>query len=511
MQLKSVTISNFRRYASAVTTDFGNFTAFIGKNDAGKSTILEALDIFFNDGKGCVKLDQNDVNVANRQLERPNTDISIGVCFEDLPSEITIDDTNKTTLESEYLLNDRGQLEIVKVYHNAGKPKVFIRALHPTNPNCAKLSSMNQNELRHLLNAEGITANQTRNADMRKAIWAHYSNDLDLKMTDIDITSTTLWDKLQRYLPLYTLFQADRRNTDNDSEVQDPLKAAVREILNDEDVSDHLREVAHIVEERLRAVSDRTLAKLQEMNPDTAKALKLVIPDYTNLKWADVFKSVSITGDNDIPINKRGSGVKRLVLLNFFRAEVERRQQNCNAPSTIYAFEEPETAQHTDNLIMLISSLLKLSETPNTQIIITTHNANVVLRLHYDNLRLILNTNEIASIQSVCRCQLTYPSLNEINYIAFSEISEAYHDELYAYLKYYKLFDAYKAGKPTRLYIKVQNNAQDTEQQVILSEYIRHQIHHPENQKNPHYTAEELRKSIEMMREFIATHRANQG
>ena len=51
MQLKSVTISNFRRYASAVTTDFGNFTAFIGKNDAGKSTILEALDIFFNDGK----------------------------------------------------------------------------------------------------------------------------------------------------------------------------------------------------------------------------------------------------------------------------------------------------------------------------------------------------------------------------------------------------------------------------------------------------------------------------
>ena len=358
---------------------------------------------------------------------------------------------------------------------------------------------------------EGITANQTRNADMRKAIWAHYSNDLDLKMTDIDITSTTLWDKLQRYLPLYTLFQADRRNTDNDSEVQDPLKAAVREILNDEDVSDHLREVAHIVEERLRAVSDRTLAKLQEMNPDTAKALKLVIPDYTNLKWADVFKSVSITGDNDIPINKRGSGVKRLVLLNFFRAEVERRQQNCNAPSTIYAFEEPETAQHTDNLIMLISSLLKLSETPNTQIIITTHNANVVLRLHYDNLRLILNTNEIASIQSVCRCQLTYPSLNEINYIAFSEISEAYHDELYAYLKYYKLFDAYKAGKPTRLYIKVQNNAQDTEQQVILSEYIRHQIHHPENQKNPHYTAEELRKSIEMMREFIANHRANQG
>ena len=159
---------------------------------------------------------------------------------------------------------------------------------------------------------------------------------------------------------------------------------------------------------------------------------------------------------------------------------------------------------------MLISSLLKLSETPNTQIIITTHNANVVLRLHYDNLRLILNTNEIASIQSVCRCQLPYLSLNEINYIAFSEISEAYHDELYAYLILNNLLDAYKAGKTTRLYINIRN-ARNQRQQVILSEYIRHQIHHPENQKNPHYTAEELRKSIEMMREFIANHRANQG
>ena len=83
-------------------------------------------------------------------------------------------------------------------------------------------------------------------------------------------------------------------------------------------------------------------------------------------------------------------------------------------------------------------------------------------------------------------------------------------DELNEILEIYPE-DTETNKKLIELYIKVQNNAQDTEQQVILSEYIRHQIHHPENQKNPHYTAEELRKSIEMMREFIANHRANQG
>ena len=76
---------------------------------------------------------------------------------------------------------------------------------------------------------------------------------LQLATTDIDVTKNdakTIWDKLQKYLPLYTLFQADRKNTDGDSEVQDPLKEAVKEILADGSLTDtfllpvHLREVS---------------------------------------------------------------------------------------------------------------------------------------------------------------------------------------------------------------------------------------------------------------------------
>tara|TARA_B100000809_G_scaffold178239_1_gene175824 strand:- start:8152 stop:8319 length:168 start_codon:yes stop_codon:yes gene_type:complete len=55
------------------------------------------------------------------------------------------------------------------------------------------------------------------------------------------------------------------------------------------------------------------------MNPEIANSLTPIIPSPESLKWIDFFKSVSITGDEDIPINKRGSGVKRLILLNFFR------------------------------------------------------------------------------------------------------------------------------------------------------------------------------------------------
>lgn len=50
MQIKSVIIENFRGYQTRQTIAFDQLTAFVGKNDVGKSTILEALDIFFNEG-----------------------------------------------------------------------------------------------------------------------------------------------------------------------------------------------------------------------------------------------------------------------------------------------------------------------------------------------------------------------------------------------------------------------------------------------------------------------------
>lgn len=47
-------------------------------------------------------------------------------------------------------------------------------------------------------------------------------------------------------------------------------------------------------------------------------------------KWSFDF---SIDGDDGVPINKRGSGVKRLILLNFFRAEAERKVASQKYPS----------------------------------------------------------------------------------------------------------------------------------------------------------------------------------
>jgi putative ATP-dependent endonuclease of OLD family len=51
MKLKEVIIKNFRGYSHETRIRIDAITALIGKNDVGKSTILEALDIFFNQTK----------------------------------------------------------------------------------------------------------------------------------------------------------------------------------------------------------------------------------------------------------------------------------------------------------------------------------------------------------------------------------------------------------------------------------------------------------------------------
>lgn len=506
MQLKAVKIKNFRGYKNEVTISVEDLTVFVGRNDIGKSTVLEALDIFFNEGKGVVKLDKDDIN--KESCSEGDNDIYITVIFTDLPNDIILDEQNPTNFSEEYLLNKDGDLEIIKKYPNSGSAKVFIKAKHPTNSLCSELHTKKLSDYKKIIKENSIECdNLTVNAVMRKSIWQHFSENLQLEEIEIDASkedAKNIWEKIQNYLPIYTLFQSDRKNSDGDSEVQDPLKIAVKEILEDSTIKEMLEEISTKVTNRLKEVSESTLEKLREMNPEIASSLSPVIPPSKSLKWLDVYKNVSIAGDNGIPINKRGSGIKRLILLNFFRAEAERRIQSENNRSIIYAIEEPETSQHYKHQKLLIESFKQLSQSPKTQVILTTHSSTVVKGLEFKNLRLIYtDENDQKGIKSIEERQLPYPSLNEINYVAFGEFTEEYHNELYGYIEEIGERNNYISDKSLLPYIRLDNNGQTKNEEKCLTEIIRHQIHHPENKKNARFSSQQLEESINLMRAFI--------
>jgi predicted ATP-dependent endonuclease of OLD family len=503
MKIKSVTLSCFRGYSDPVKVEISDLCVLVGKNDIGKSTILEALDIFFNDGKGCVKIDKDDIN--KKCIENGIDCVEISVEFTDLPDSVLIDATNETTLTAEFLLTQAGTLEVVKRYPKAGKAKVFIRAWHPSHENCQDLLLKKNADLKKILSQQGLECeDKTKNAELRKAIW-NGQEDLQLAEQEIEVAkidAKSIWEQLNAYMPLYTLFQSDRKNSDGDSEVQDPMRLAVREILGDPTIQKELSDIAVTVKARLDQVAARTLDKLREMNPSIASSLDPKLPDTASLKWTDVFKNVAITGDNDIPINKRGSGVKRLVLISFFRAEAERRQQEVNLPNIVYAIEEPETSQHPEHQRALVDALVSLSETANTQVFVTTHSPEIVKRLKFENI-LLISGRAPGEILHVREHNLPYPSLNEVNFAAFDEASYEYHNELYGYIEAEDALVAYRQGKPERAYNKLRRDGSVIQQNIVLTEYIRHQIHHPENDQNQPFTLDELKESINAMRAFI--------
>lgn len=123
----------------------------------------------------------------------------------------------------------------------------------------------------------------------------------------------------------------------------------------------------------------------------------------TDPKW-DVFK-FGLVGDNNIPINKRGSGVRRLILLNFFRAEAERRRTEKGALSVIYAIEEPETSQHPDNQRLLVQALKELAADENTQVLVTSHTPGLAGLLSIDSLRYV--RKQADGTANVSRCSDT--------------------------------------------------------------------------------------------------------
>ena len=370
MFLKEVILKNFRGYKNEHRIPIDQLTAFIGKNDAGKSSIFDALAVFFDHPLG--KIDASDICV----YAGTNGELRIGCVFSDFPDSITIDASSVTTLADEYLLNVDGALEIHKVYEFSDgtlkKPKVFAIANHPTASGFDGLLSKKNAELKKAGEAANIDAgvDKRSNAALRKAIWGS-ADDLKLGHSEIQLDkedAKAIWEQLSKYLPEYALFRADRPSTDEDSEVQDPLKVAIKQAI--EEVQAELDAVKEKVKARTLDVANRTITKLADFDSTLSSQLN---PNFkSDPKWDGLFK-LSLTGDDEIPINKRGSGVRRLVLFSFFRAEAERLREEHKKGNIIYAVEEPETAQHPDNQRKVIEALQAIAEADGCQVMLTTH------------------------------------------------------------------------------------------------------------------------------------------
>lgn len=395
MKLERVIIEGFRSYSDRTTIDISDMTALIGENDVGKTSILEALNCFFNE-----VIDAQDFNTQDERGK-----IIIGCVFSNLPKEVIIEAQSTTSLKDEYLLNSKSKLEIYQEWSShTAKPslqRVYAHASAPADDEIRDLLLKSNAELKKIVEGNNIEASKRDNSDMRTAIYKFFldNGNLNLQMRDVELRGSgtggsadgrKIWDNLKnRHLPIYSLFKSDQVQGDKASAVRDPLNTTLKLAIR------NLEKELSVVEGRIKSqVTETTMRTLKRLKKDYPKIAKDLVPEFKTPEWFKAFSIDLLRSDHSIPLNKRGSGVRRLVVLAFFQAEAERKRQEKNEDDgknnvpVIYAIEEPETSQHPEFQRNIIEALKTLSETGD-QVILTTHVPGLAELLPISSIRFI--------------------------------------------------------------------------------------------------------------------------
>lgn len=396
MKLTKLKLKNFRCYKNEIELDINDLTCLIGKNDHGKSTILEALNAFFND-----TIDKGDLSIESQG------DIEITCTFSNIPDEIILDTSVTTSPKEECILNRDGNLEIKKIYKvgTTISKSAYLLAYHPSDDRVTNLLSLKNSPLKSLASNLGVDLTnvlKTKNPPLRKAIRDFINSPKSIQAIKVDgnldteNNLKTIWTSLKALLPIYSLFKVDKSIDDKDKDVQDPMKVAVKESLAIPEIQAMLVQIENAVRVRSTEVAEKTLEKLKDIDPKLAEKMK---SEFSKMPSWDKIFDLTLLNEKDIPLNKRGSGVKRLVLLSFFQAQAEKKMLEDNSPSIIYAIEEPETSQHPDHQKILIQSLIDLSDRDNIQVLFTTHSSNLAREIPIESLIYVLREEDVSVLE----------------------------------------------------------------------------------------------------------------
>jgi len=385
MKLTKLKLKNFRCYQPETIFVLDDLTAIIGKNDIGKSAALEAIDAFFNDS-----IDKSDLSTT-----ADGNSIELTCFFDGIPDVVILDTSVESSPIDEGLLNASGQLEIKKIFTFAARKTVaiYLVANYPSDERLTNLLSMKNTPLKQYATELGVDlegVNKRKNPPIREAIRNHVGGDRAIRELKVDgnvdneDNLKAIWTSLKKLLPIFSLFKSDKSFDDKDGDIKDPLQSAIDEALGLPDIRDLLDQIEDRVKEYSTDVADRTIEKLKNFDKSISERLK---SDFgKNPNYSKIF-DLTLLNENNIPLNKRGSGIRRLVILSFFQAQAEKRKADKKAPSIIYAIEEPETSQHPNHQEMIIDALHELSKQQDVQVLFSTHSANLVREIPIQSLR----------------------------------------------------------------------------------------------------------------------------
>jgi predicted ATP-dependent endonuclease of OLD family len=404
MKIQSVHIKNYRALTD-IQVDFDTVTTFIGPNGVGKSSILRALDWYFNGKSG--SLTDDDCSFGNTDQT-----IEVGVTFFELTEK---DHTalgkyapDGVTTFTAWKIREPDGSEVfsanakgfpaftpIKEAKGVAEKKALYAAVSKDQPDLKLPKASTGSAIN-----DAITQWESANID---------------KLSDIPETVQTNFFGFNSGGKMSNLFDfvlvtADLRASEESVDARTSIIARILERSIDRSAADE--EIAQIVEatqgKQRQIYAERFGPQLQTLTNELNDVVARYSPDRSikvqptefDLKPPRTTFSVSILdGETETSVDRQGHGFQRTLLISAL--QILARSSIAPDEGTIcLAIEEPELFQHPIQEKTFAKVLRELAEDPNRNVQVTyaTHSPYFLEARHFDQVRRLSRESQMHAV-----------------------------------------------------------------------------------------------------------------
>lgn len=406
MKIKTIRVLNLGPLRD-ITLSCDPLTLLVGKNGVGKSTLLRALNLFYNTN---IQVDERDF--YNGETD---SDISITLKFTDLPE-------NEMDLYKPYIKGEELSVEKIISYQN-GK---LLQKYHGTkfiNQEFSAFRSAGGSDMRTEYNKikdKYGFPNYTNagNAEETMGSWEVENKDECIEARDegqffgYKNVGVHKLDRYTKFIFIPAVHEAEVEGTEGrGSTISEIMDILVRGILS---TDPELLQIEQDAQTKYEAFIAKAKTKqLLGISKDLTKSLNAYFPDTTvDIDWVDdrgislqppkAYIKVTEEGYQNT-IDKCGHGLQRAFILTMFQAlaiiqsaqliEEGTPDEARKTLGLIIGIEEPELYQHPDRQRHLANTLLQLTSrgiegVGDIQVIYSTHSPLMVDYERFDQIRI---------------------------------------------------------------------------------------------------------------------------
>ncbi|WP_353144180.1 AAA family ATPase [Acinetobacter pragensis] len=367
----------------AHSTDSG-LSLFVGNNGVGKSSILEALNTFFNNGYwNKSKKEKNDqtflcpcvlINKDEFNFFCKNNEVDKNVLEEISNYLFTYEDKNQSELKEFFKLRKNFELKKSDFY------LLLVGSLF-TDKNKAYFGSTFDNDIKKIIK----TIDQNYNSDQILLNIKKYYNyiyiPVEANSNDFLKLETAEMQKLMNKDILETIdsILTEKINTTNQGRQKSSnLVSFINTTLNG---------FMDNINEKIRVIDDEYSFKVEDGYKKNLTAADL------RDQILRAYFSIRTLKKNSKEIFELSSGEQRIALIDIATAFIQNNtdKQRC----TILAIDEPEASLHISKCFNQFRRIENLSHNENTQVLLTTHWYGSLPTLYHGTLNLIKSGSKV--------------------------------------------------------------------------------------------------------------------